>query len=109
MVVLEDRRAARAREADGWLQVLERDRQAVERSDWLAASETPIGGVSECEACLVRQQRDDRCEARIETMNLIEMRLHHLARRDLSVVNEARELASAEKAKIARSHRNRRS
>ena len=50
----EDARAAGPRKTDGRLVILERDRQAVERANRVAARQPPVGLVGEREARFVR-------------------------------------------------------
>src|SRR6185436_10644705 len=64
----------------------------------LASSDTPIGVVRECQTCLVRQHRHDCVETGIETMDLIEMRLHDLASRERASADLIGELPGAKKA-----------
>ena len=69
--------------ADGVLEILERPRQAVQRTDLIAARERAIGLVREREALVVIQLRDDGVESGIEPVDALEMCGHHLARGDI--------------------------
>ena len=62
--VLVDQRAARVREADGRLQILEGGRQAVQRRQLAATRQACVGGIGEREALVVVELGDDRIELR---------------------------------------------
>src|SRR5262245_33026502 len=76
----------------------------MQRPQDLASCRAPVGFISVREALILRQQRDDRVETGIEPMDLIEMRLHHLTRRELPRVNQPCEFARAQEAQIVGRH-----
>src|ERR1017187_2529315 len=64
-IVAKDRRAPGPGKPDRRFEVLERPRQAMERTQGVAARRTRVGGIGEREARLVIELGDDGVEARI--------------------------------------------
>ena len=98
--VAEDRRAEGHRKADGGLEVLERERQAVQRPDLIARRDPPVGVVGQRQARVVVELRDDGVERRVQALDPPQMRRHYLARRELPLADEPRQLARAAEAEI---------
>ena len=99
--VLVDRGAPCEGKADGGLQVLEGDGEAVQRPDLLSSRHTPVGLIGQGQALVVVQLRHDGVDLGIHPIDLFEVRRHHLARRELAGADETRQLASAHEAEIA--------
>ena len=78
-VVGEQRRAVRRPHPGGVLEVLDRDRQALQR--------TGRRGVGERERLLAVEQRDDRVHARVALLDAVEEGSDHLARGDLAAAD----------------------
>ena len=96
-----DRGTARERKPDRRFEILEGDREAVQRSHGLARR-SRIGVVSEGETSFIREFRDNRVDGRIERVDAVQMRLHHVARGHLSRADQAGDLARAQEAELVR-------
>jgi hypothetical protein len=91
----EDRRSARERKADRGLEILEGDRQAMQRAHFFPARDAAIRLVGQRQAPLVVQLRDDGVERRVEPVDLMEVRGHHFARRHLPRADQRRQFTRA--------------
>ena len=96
---LVNRRAERRPDPSGRLQILVRDRQAVQRADVAAVGELLVGGARAFHR-LIGDQGDDRVDARIDALDLREVGADDVARGQLLRANQARELDGAQLADV---------
>src|SRR5207244_3701049 len=88
------------RKADRRLEVLERERQSMQRSDALALCNAAIGVVRQRKTPVIVEPRDDGVELRVQAIDLSEVRGHHLVRRDLTRTDRSRDVTRAGEAQI---------
>ena len=98
--VLVDQRSAGQREADRRLQVLERDRQPVQRAERLALRGTPIGLLGQRQTGVVIELGDDGVDRRVDLADARQVRGHHLASGRLARADERDQLEGAAVAEI---------
>src|SRR5208283_6173263 len=80
--IFEQWRAHRGANAPGRLEILDRMRKAVHPAKMLAASQLRVASFGLVEQMLTRQKRNDRVDARVQAIDVIEIRVHHLDARD---------------------------
>ena len=98
--VLVDQRSAGQREADRRLQILERDRQPVQRAGRLALRGAPIGRLGQRQARVVIELGDDGIDRRVHPADARQVRGHHLAGGRLAPADERDQLEGAAVAEI---------
>ena len=74
--------------------------KAVQRSDLLSSCHTPVGLVRQGQALVVVQLRHDGVDLGIHPLDLLQVRRHHFACRELARADQACQLASAHEAEI---------
>src|SRR5208282_2386892 len=77
-------------DAPGRLEILDGMRKAVHPAETIAASQLRVALSGLVEQVLARQERNDRVDARVQALDTIEIRIHHLDARDLLRPDRAR-------------------
>ena len=99
-----DRRAEGGAHAFRRDQIFVRHRQPVERAELVAVGDGAVGAVGQRERLVVRNARDDRVHRRVDARDLIEMGLHHLARRESLLAHGARQLDGTHETDVVGRH-----
>ena len=81
-------------------EVLDRERHAVQRPERRAPlAERPLGGPGVAPR-LIGRQRHEGVQVRVEPVDAVEHRVHHLDRRDLAAANERGQLGGGQPAEV---------
>ena len=81
-------------------EVLVRDRQPVQRAHSIATRLAFIESKRDLQ-CLLRRIRDDGVDRGIDALDLLEMRVEHITRRNFLTPDSSNQLASREEAQIS--------